>query len=324
MFNTTNIITDIFKIPSNWIFEKYADLKVKLTGQDIKIKSIFNINERTASLAIYVYNGRYIYHDFSSGKSGSAIDFVKNKYNITYEQSCLLIKEDYNNYIKTNQPVQNAPLIAQKKYEVSSYKKRNWTVNDGKFWTQYNIGTTLLNKYNVYPLESYKLCKECNSFIDEFDIVSHYIYGYFKEDGTIYKIYQPKNQDFKFLTVSEYIQGSDQLKGKKYLIITSSLKDIMSLESLGIDSDFIAPASENTMINKNLMEKYINTYEKVIIFFDNDVPGKNSSEKYIKLYPQIISVILPLSKDVSDSIRDYGKDRVKTDVIVLLNKKLNA
>ncbi len=47
-------------------------------------------------------------------------------------------------------------------------------------------------------------------------------------DGTLYKIYQPKVQKKKFIKVTDYIQGSDQLAGHNHLVITSSLKDILS------------------------------------------------------------------------------------------------
>ena len=45
---------DINKIPSYWIFEYYLNLPEKLTGQDIKIKSIWNTAEKTPSMSIYV------------------------------------------------------------------------------------------------------------------------------------------------------------------------------------------------------------------------------------------------------------------------------
>ena len=51
MISTNHIVTDIEKIPSYWVFEYYLSLSEKLTGQDIKIKSIWNTSEKTASMS---------------------------------------------------------------------------------------------------------------------------------------------------------------------------------------------------------------------------------------------------------------------------------
>ena len=46
MFNTKNIVGEGQDVPSTWVFQYYLDLPEKLTGQDIKIKSIFNPKKR--------------------------------------------------------------------------------------------------------------------------------------------------------------------------------------------------------------------------------------------------------------------------------------
>ena len=54
MFNTKNFVLEGSDIPSTWVFQYYLNLPEKLTGQDLKIVSIFNTNERTPSFCIYV------------------------------------------------------------------------------------------------------------------------------------------------------------------------------------------------------------------------------------------------------------------------------
>ena len=54
MFNTKNIVLDERNIPSTWVFQYYLNLPEQLTGQNIKIKSIFNPNDKTPSFCIYV------------------------------------------------------------------------------------------------------------------------------------------------------------------------------------------------------------------------------------------------------------------------------
>ena len=149
-----------------------------------------------------------------------------------------------------------------------------------------------------------------------------YLYGYFKNDGTLYKIYQPKTLDKKFIKVADYIQGMAQCYNENYLIITSSLKDIMSIKSLKLNIDVIAPDSENTILKTDIMEDLNEKYKKIIILFDNDDAGIEAMKKYKEKYPYVEIALLPMSKDISDSIKDFGAKEVRNRLVPILDKKL--
>jgi hypothetical protein len=205
------------------------------------------------------------------------------------------------------------------KYKVVKYNFRSWNTSDQYYWTQFNIGSRLLEEYCVRPLTEYTLEKDSENTLT---IKGNYLYGYFKKDGTLYKIYQPKTQDKKFIKVADYVQGSEQLKGHKYLVITSSLKDIMSLRSLKLSVDYIAPDSENSIISKSIIEQYLEQYQKIMVMFDYDPPGIKAAERYKELYPDLVAFVLPMSKDPSDSIRDHGAKEVRSRLVPLINKYL--
>jgi 5S rRNA maturation endonuclease (ribonuclease M5) len=111
----------------------------------------------------------------------------------------------------------------------------------------------------------------------------------------------------------------DQLTYKtKYLLISSSLKDGLSFTNFGINNiETVAPDSENTLIPKETIEKFINRYTKIIVLFDNDEPGQKSAQKYIDKY-NCLNINLGMSKDLSDSIIEYGAKEVKEKVYKLL------
>lgn len=326
MFNTKNLVHDIKDVPVPWIFEHFCKLKEKLNGHDIKIKSLFNAKERTPSMCIY-YDAKkdgYRYKDFSSGKGGSAIDLVKELTELPYYKACSLVVEKYNDYVLHNNGGYDVQEFKQaSKYKVTKFVFRSWNTSDQYYWTQFNIGSRLLDEHCVRPLEYYILEKEVEGETMSLLIRSNYLYGYFKKDGSLYKIYQPKTLDKKFIKVADYVQGSEQLKDQKYLIITSSLKDIMALKSLKLAVDVIAPDSENSIIRKELMQQYLKTYQKVIILFDFDEPGMKAAAKYKELYPEVIPVTLAMSKDPSDSIKEHGAKKVFHTLVPLLNKKLD-
>lgn len=321
MFKTKNLVHDIKDVPTSWIFEHYCKLKEKLNGHDVKIKSLFNIKERTPSMCIYydAKNKTYKYKDFSSGKGGSAIDLVKDLTELSYYKACQQVVETYNDFVLHNNGGYDLQHFKQaSKYKVNRVVYRSWSTQDQYFWTNFNIGSTLLNQHNVRPLDSYTMLKDDK----ELTITGLYLYAYHKADGTIYKIYQPKTLDKKFIKVSDYIQGSEQLTGHNHLLIISSLKDIMAVKSLKLQIDIIAPDSENSIIRSSTMEEYSKQYKKIVIMFDNDEAGVKAMERYKKEYPYVEVCLLAMSKDPSDSIKDFGAKEVRNRLVPILSKKL--
>jgi len=320
MFKIKNLVHDVKDVPASFIFEHFCSLKEKLTGQDIKIKSMFNPKERTPSMCIYVDGQKvYKFKDFSTGKGGSGIEMVKLLLDLSYHQACKLIVEKYNDYVLHNNGGYDIKEFKKaSKYKVTSYNMRNWSTQDQYFWTQFNIGSKLLEAHIVRPLESYCMTKDDN----ELCIKGLYLYGYFKTDGTLYKIYQPKTLDKKFIKVNSYVQGYEQLKGHSNLLITSSLKDLMSVKSLGLHIDVIAPDSENTILKSEVMEDLDNKYKNIILLFDYDDAGMEAMNKYKEKYPNIKTAVLPMSKDISDSIKDFGAKEVRNRLVPILDKKI--
>ena len=321
MFKTKNLVHDVKNIATQWIFQHFCSIKEKLTGQDVKIKSLFNPNERTPSMCIYTdKSNTYRYKDFSTGKGGSAIDLVKDLNNLPFHKACQLIVENYNDFVLHNNGGYDLEEFQKAaKYKVTSHKFRSWSTQDQYFWTQFNIGSKLLEAHNIKPLESYCMTKDNKNLC----IKGLYLYGYFKEDGTLYKIYQPKTLDKKFIKVSNYIQGYEQLHNHTHLVITSSLKDVMSIKSLKLKIDVIAPDSENTMLKQDIMEELQSRYTKIVVLFDYDDAGIKAMQTYKEKYPFIETTVLPMSKDVSDSIKDFGAKEVLIRLVPILDKKLS-
>ena len=323
MFNTKNLVHDVKSVPVPWIFENFCKLKEKLIGQEIKIKSLFNPKEKTPSFSIYC-NGIYRFKDFSTGRGGSAIDLVKDLYNMTFHQASQHIIETYNDYVLHNNGGYDMKDFKQhSRYKVTNVTFRDWTSQDQYLWTQFNIGSKLLSEHCVRPIKDYLMEKQTDAGPITLSISGSYIYGYFKKDGTLYKIYQPKTLDKKFIKVKDYVQGSEQIGWNPYLLITSSLKDIMAIKSLKLQKlDIIAPDSENTLIKVGDMDNYAMTYKKILVLFDNDAAGIDAMKKYKEVYPYVEVCLLAMSKDPSDSIRDYGALAVRNRIVPIINSKL--
>jgi hypothetical protein len=326
MISTKNLVSDLRDVPREWAYEYYLNLKERLIGQDVKMLSAFNSKDKVPSMFIYTDGSNfYRFKDFSSGNQGDSIELVKCLFNLPSRgHAANKIINDYQEFLLHN----DAPVVLEfkfhDKFKVVDFEMRHWNSQDSKFWTSFSISSNMLSVYNVVPLAYFTMeKKEEDGSITSFKFTKPYLYGYFRQDGELYKIYMPKNLDKKFIKVQNYVQGIDQLTYEpKYLVITSSLKDLMCFNKLGIGNvECIAPDSENTMIGESVMSNLSKRYNSVIVLFDNDEPGIKAAQRYKDKYGYNY-VVLEMSKDLSDSVKDYGIEAVRDKLLPLLKQSL--
>lgn len=312
MISTKHIVNNILDVPTSWVFETYCNLSEKLHGQDVKIRSLFNSRDSVPSMVIFCRQDKYYFKDFSTDKGGDAVKLVMFLHNLPFGQAVNRIIDDYREYLMTSGRVTSDVVIKQRAhYHLESYDTRSWTRGDAEYWTAYGIGSDLLDKYNVKPLSSFVFSKNDGGVYDFFVTQRPYVYGYFREDGTLYKIYQPYIKDKKFMKINTYIQGMDQLKfNKPYLIIVSSLKDGMSLSKFRYPVEFIAPDSEGSLIREEIIRNLASKYKGIACMFDNDSAGIKAMERYKEAYG-LPYIHLQMEKDLSDSVKKHGVKKVK-------------
>ncbi len=298
---------DTFPVPNEWIFEKFLNLNEKLTGQSVSIKSIFNAADSNPSMMIYLHKtGRYKFNDFSSGISGDAIDLIQLLYNLNTRQEAF--EKAYMFYRDSDHDVfeNNRPTLVKIEKEVTDFVVRPWNIDDQKYWTEYKIGSQMLEEHYVKPLASYTFTITQGEEVRERVFQNRNCYGFFRKNGELYKIYNPKNIRAKYVKVKNYIQGHDQLKFEKdWLVILAGLKDIMAFKTLKFPIECIAPDSENVMLTEKQMNYYLKRYKLVTVLFDNDTAGKKSALKYKEKYG-LHFTSLNIEKDVADCVKQHG------------------
>jgi DNA primase len=95
----------------------------------------------------------------------------------------------------------------------------------------------------------------------------------------------------------------------------------MCLTNFGYNTEVVAPDSENTVIPNGAMSMYKLKYKAICTLFDNDEAGIKAAQKYEELY-DLPGVIIPMSKDLSDSVRDYGIPETRKVLHPLLKEAL--
>lgn len=329
MIRTKLIASNVSEVPREWVFEYYLKCD-KLTGQDLKFKSIFNASDKEPSFFVYYSKslGHYEFKDFSVGKSGDGVTLVKEMFKLTTRgEASHKIIEDYNKVVLLDKEDYSLRTFKiQQRYKVTGFETRVWNTVDQKYWTAFHIGSKLLEKYKIAPLASYTMTKEEDGEIKQLNIQGRsHIYGYFRLDGTLHMIYQPMVKDCKFIRIKDYIQGTDQLTFKvPYLVICSSKKDLMGFSKLGYNNaEAVAPNSENTIIPEHIIAGYKIKYKAVCTLFDNDKAGIEAMKNYKEKY-NIPGVHLKMSKDLTDSMRDHGVFKVRDTLTLLLKSVLHG
>lgn len=326
MFSSKQFIEDVNHVPATWIFENYLGLPEPLTGQRVRINSLFNPNDRTPSMYLY-YNREaesYRYKCFSTGKGGSAVDLMMHLWNVSFVEASKKIISDYIDYQRSGK-ICETRILEHSQWKVSDYKVRQWNTHDASYWGAYNISSDLLEKYNVVPIERYVMQKTSfdNRVEQEFEVVSRHIYGYFTEEGKLYKIYQPKNRERKFIKLCDYTQGYDQLEDKPFLIIASSLKDCLAIKSMKLNCDVVAPDSENTLLSDDMIIEFKQVYKAIVTVFDTDQAGIQAMKNYEKRHG-LPFIYIPLEKDIADVVKIHGIQRAMTEFVPRLDRAINV
>jgi hypothetical protein len=312
MFSSNAFVKEAFDIPPQWIFQHYLGTE-ELHGQSVKIRSLFNDKDKNPSMFIYVDRDRdyYRFKDFSTGKSGSAIDLMKEIWGTDTSQTCIRIKKDYSDFLASGKqpaPVEKTRMVT---WKVGSYGLRKWTKADAVFWTPFNIGSEMLQRHFVVPMEYYYMTKTKHEgmLVEQFKNIGQHIYGYFDSAGELYKIYQPFSKTAKYIKIKDHIQGIEQLEGHDNLCLISSLKDMMAMKSIkGIKSDYLAPDSENTFFSPSQIKEWMSGYKSIISFMDADEAGIKAMKHYEKEY-RIPFVYVPIENDPALVIKVHGPQK---------------
>lgn len=316
MFSASSYVSDVLDIPPHWIFETYLGVP-PLTGNTVRIKSMFNPEDKTPSMYLFFSKQEriYMWKCFSTGKSGSAVQLMMELWDLSFGLAADKIRQDYQNFVSTGKRPEPISITAPANWKVSSHVIRPWNTDDAEFWPSFNIGSDILNFYNVRPLSHYFMRKDHQDLRSEaFRVSGRRLYGYFTKEGTLYKVYQPERTP-KALKVCDYLQGNDQIRGYKTLILTSSLKDIMAVESLPlIKADKLANDSESVLFTREQLQWAFKNYEFVCTLMDSDKAGIKSMQYYNDEYG-IPFIYLPQEKDPSDMNKFRGYEFTQNEMV---------
>ena len=272
--------------------------------------------------------GNLIFFDGGNKQyGGDFIAIVMLRYKLNFVQAIEKIVSDFdikpgifkskrNKKIIVDSPISKSNVAnsktPKKKKQPTKYKVdvRKFRQVDADFWKPLGINSSLLLRYNVYPIKEIKKKKPYTDFFkttyQHKDSDPCYCY---KIDNKI-KLYRPYNKRFKWEcnTSAKNIQGLSQLpETGRILIIASSMKDALCLIARGIPA--IAPQSESNIIPDDIINDLKLRFNNVHILYDSDKAGIKYAQHHSQLY-KVSYISLPPNpdcKDVADFARDLGE-----------------
>lgn len=251
------------------------------------------------------------------------------KHNIGFWQALEKVNEDFQLRLGTYDPV---PAIKAKETRelkrikqdrpTFTWTEREFSQDDLKYWSSQGVTKKQLNKYHVKCIEKVYLNNELMALSTK----KNPIYGYYYPDTEHIKFYRPlspsrKDKWFGDAT-AEDVNGYEQLPYfGDLLIITKSLKDVMTLDNLGYIA--IAPQGESNRIeDSSKIRSVLDFFDRTVILYDNDKAGRENSKRLSEAL-KISSVEIPenyKTKDISETINKWKKNRTKKLLRSLLIK----
>jgi hypothetical protein len=269
--------------------------------------------DKSPSVSITQWKNRLWYKDFGHPEhSFDCFSYICAKYACNFREALYLIDNDFNlnlSSFKTNgvysmgRKAVTYDAQPEPKDQVQiKIRQRQWSKEDKNFWSNFMISKKTLLKFAVCPIDY------CWINYTRFPCTLSYAF----KIGSKYKIYSP-HEKFKWIsnTRSGNVQGWAQLpENGNYVVLTSSLKDVMCLYELGFSA--VALQSEMQMPEESFVKALKERFKEVIIFYDNDFdnvnnPGQTMAEKICTSF-DLRNICIPSEfgvKDISDYIGKY-------------------
>lgn len=312
MFGQEDIVTKDFilqRISEEDIFRRYLGFEPSVVGSYINPLR----DDSDPGCGFYVDDrGVWKFKDFAGGYNWDCFNIVEYGWNLSFKQALIKIAGDFNLINTSGTAYVSISKVAKIRRKIGlRIKRREWTNEDYKFWSEYSISPARLEFFHVSPVSMVWFEENGNLRLaygnKSGDPAFAYHFGDYK-----YKIYLPlRKKGSRFIhTTSTIIQGYDQLPDfAKYLVITKSYKDVMCIDNFReYDIYSVAPMSETVLLSQEAFINFYNRFDYIVTLFDFDRTGIRLMRKYQEAYKL---PFLMFGKDYKkQGIKDFA-DHVK-------------
>jgi hypothetical protein len=247
--------------------------------------------------------GEIYYKDFSTGESGNTTDLLRQ----------VARGRDIEDIVRFHCIDTSKGMTSKKQGQPLSVKVRPFERHDMDYWKSYGVTREVLIRSRTYAISGIFLHGDF-MVADRFA----YVYVEFKDGNATFKVYQPFNERYKWLSSHDKSVWElwDMMKAnerKERLIITSSRKDAMCLWSHGYPA--VSLQGEGYVPKASVVEEVKKMHGTVHVLYDNDQgkkrnAGREHSRRLCRDHGLYFMEIPDMyqCKDPSDLYHKYGKD----------------
>lgn len=259
--------------------------------------------------------GKLVFRDWSETIYMDVFDVVQRRFNVGFKQAVNIIATDFGlTDGDVPAPIFTLPSAPEKKpkpqfdLRVQPMQKENL-----EYLKRFGITPEIASKFNVFSVKALYINGNHSYSYSKYDPALGYYFGLNSKGQQKWKVYFYSRLKNKFIGNTSRLNGWIQLPEKGPLVVlTKSLKDIMSLYRLGIPAT--GTQGETILPNKALIEELSLRFDHTVSLYDFDNAGIKAALSLRRNYGIPAYMLTDGSyrtedygaKDISDYIEMYG------------------
>lgn len=315
------IITNPYQVLKEYQ-EKIFKYYLKLNIESKLITSPFREDKNPTCGFYYSKNGTLYLHDFATEEHHNAYNILEKYEKVRSKKSLQIVLavmvEKYDNVTVSIKKSMRTSLI-----DYTTTRKKH------PYFKDYHISDEVINKYVTFVKEVF-----VNEISWKVSTEEDPIFAYKFKSGAV-KFYSPLTKDKTKKWIGT--DGTGDMLGDipeegDLLIITSSSKDVMVLETLGyhavnFSSEGFGASKDSKSQSREfltaLMLRRFSKYKEVIFFMDGDDAGIKYNKLLSKIYkkPYMHITVEENVKDISDYCKKHGLEKTKELIQHLITNK---
>lgn len=265
IWNTTNNGRSIFE-------KELGEISNKCINSPLRI-------DKNPSFSIFMANnGLWMYKDFSTEDSGTALKFLMKKYNFTYQEAVEYVKKgNFNSGISKISSYNSIKRELEVEFNDISFTKKHH-----QYWNNYELSEEFVKSKYVYACDKYAINGKVKKVPD---------------DRILFVYFAPDIEQCKFLFLGEkvtkeekwrsynipntYLWGYSELENTicDKLFVSKSYKDQLVLNYLGYCAISTQNEDAQIMLKSGNVNKINKLSKEIYVGFGSDEQGKNESIK---------------------------------------------
>lgn len=318
------------RVPETDIYQRYLGLEAEMGAKFCNPLR----NDENPTCTFGLIKGKLVFRDWSEHIYMDVFDVVQRRFNVGFKKALNIIAADFE-LIDTENP--SAPIFQMPKAPTKTLKPkfdvdvRPFSAQQLAYLQQFGITSKIAARFNVFNVDHLVVNGSTRYVHNSYDPALGYYFGLNSKGHQKWKIYFYTRTTNRFLCNTSRLNGWIQLRqAGPVVVITKSLKDVMTLYSLGISA--VATQGESILLREATINELKRRFDHVVSLFDFDRAGIKTSALLRRNYGIPAYALTDgragskdyASKDISDYVRDHGSDAAQKLVNYALDNLLHG